>query len=296
MSWRSAEALGQGMRDWRIVLRRTKDEVKKDNLSLLAGGVSFYAFLSIFPALAALVSLYGILSDPSQVEEQVQAMSGVLPGQARELIQLQLSRLASSSSGALGFGAVFSMLLSLWSANKATKGLFQALSIVYGEREERSFLVMNGQSLATTLALIVSTVLALALVALFPVVVGSFGLGTGAQTLASIARWPILIALVLLALAGLYRFGPDGPPHRWRWVSPGALLATALWLAASVGFSIYAQSFANYDKMYGSMGAVVVLMLWLFISAYAVLLGAEVNAEIEQRTAQNPGDRRSVVA
>jgi membrane protein len=274
-------------RDLKAVARRTKEEVKNDNLGLLAAGVSFYAFLSIFPALTALVSIYALFADPAQIEQQVQAASGVLPEQAYTVLQTQLHRIAQSSGGALGIGALAGILIALWSANKATKGLFLAMSIVYDEQEERSFLRMNGQSLLMTLGLLVAALVTIFLIAVFPAVIAAIGLVGAAETITTLARWPVLIGLVLVALAVLYKFAPDRDRPQWRWASPGALLATGLWLIVSIGFSIYAQNFGSYNETYGSLGAVVVLMTWIWLSATIVLTGAELNAEIEHQTAKD---------
>lgn len=271
-------------RDIKAVARRTKAEIKNDNLGLLAAGVSFYAFLSIIPALTALVSIYALFADPAQVEQQVEAASGVIPSEARSVLQSQLERMTESSGGSLGLGAIAGILVAIWSANKATKGLFQALSIVYDEKEKRSFFRMNGQTLLMTLGLLVAALVTIFLITVFPALIGALGLGAAAETITTFARWPVLIALVLVALAALYKFAPDRDQPQWRWASPGALLATGLWLVASIGFSLYAQHFGNYNKTYGVLGAVVVLMLWLFISAYVVLIGGELNAEMERQT------------
>ncbi len=271
-------------RDYKEVARRTKDDIKQDNVGLLAAGVGFYAFLSLFPALTALVSIYALFADPSQIEQQVQATSGVIPEQAQAIVQSQLQRITSSSSGALGLGAIIGILAALWSANKATKGLFQALSVVYGEKEERSFFKINGQSFLMTLGMVVVGLLAIFLIAIFPAIVSALGLGAGAGTLTTLARWPLLVIVVLLGFAALYKYGPDRDSPKWQWASPGALLATGLWLVASIGFAIYAQNFGSYNKTYGVLGAVVVLMLWLFITAYVVLIGGELNSEMERQT------------
>jgi membrane protein len=271
-------------RDLKAVARRTKAEIKNDNLGLLAAGVSFYAFLSIIPALTALVSIYALFADPGQVEAQVDAASSVIPSDARSVLQTQLQRITQSSSGSLGLGVIGGILVAIWSANKATKGLFQALSIVYDEKEERSFFRMNGQSLLMTFGMLVAALVTIFLITVFPALIGALGLGAVGETITTLARWPVLIGLVLLALAALYKFAPDRDQPQWRWASPGALLATALWLVASIGFSLYAQHFGSYNKTYGVLGAVVVLMLWLFISAYVVLIGGELNAELERQT------------
>ena len=273
-------------RDLKSVARRTREEIKNHNVGLLAAGVAFYAFLSIFPAMTALVSIYALFANPADVQQQVQAVSGVLPKEALAIVQSQLQHITQSSGGALGFGAVIGILAALWSANKATSGLFQALTLVYGEKEKRSFLQLNGRSLLMTVGLLIASIVAIFLIAVFPVIVSAIGLGAGASTAAKLAPWPVLIGLVLLAFSALYRYAPDRQHPKWRWASAGALVATGLWLVASIGFAIYAQNFGSYNKTYGVLAAVVVLMLWLFISAYVVLIGGEVNSQLEQPTAK----------
>lgn len=274
-------------RDLKAVARRTRDGIKNDNVGLLAAGVAFYAFMSLFPALTALVSIYALFADPAQVQQEVQATSGVIPEQAQAIVQSQLARITSASGGVLGLGAIAGILVALWTANHATKGLFLALSLVYGEKEERSFLKINGQSLLMTLGMLVAALVAIFLIAVFPAVVGALGLGGGTGTLTTLARWPVLIGLVLVAFAALYKFGPDRDSPKWLWASPGALLATVLWLVASIGFAIYTQHFGSYNKTYGVLGAVVVLMVWLLITAYVVLIGAELNAALERQTTRD---------
>jgi membrane protein len=280
-----------GKRDYKEIARRTRHEIKNDHVSLLAAGIAFYAFLSLFPALTAVVSIYGLFADPAEVQQQVQATSGVLPEQAQGILQSQLDRIARSSGGALGLGAIIGLLAALWSANKATKGLFEALSAIYGREERRSFLKLNGQSFLMTLGMVIVAIASIFLIAVFPAIIETLGFGSGGS-LATMARWPVLIGAVLVAFAVLYKYGPDRDSPTWQWMSPGALVATVLWLLASIGFAIYAQNFGSYNKMYGVLGAVVVLMLWLFISAYVVLIGGELNAEVE-RTASE-GKRRAM--
>jgi membrane protein len=279
-------------RDYKEIARRTKDDIKNDNVGLLAAGIGFYAFLSLFPALTALVSIYGLFADPADVQRQVQATAGVIPEQAQAILQSQLQRITSSSGGALGLGAFVGIVAALWSANKATKGLFQALSFVYGEKEERSFFKLNGQSFLMTLGMVIAALGAIFLIAVFPAVINAIGLGSGASTLTTLARWPVLIAVVLVGFAALYRYGPDRERPKWQWASPGALLATGLWLIASIGFAFYAQNFGSYNKTYGVLGAVVVLMLWLVITAYVVLVGGELNAEMERQKSPTHGKRQ----
>jgi membrane protein len=271
---------------WKQVLVRSYRGVNDKNLFLIAGGVTYSVLLALFPALLALVSLYGLVFDPTQVEKQVTAMSGVLPDSARGLISTELHQLVSTSGGALSTGAIIGVLFALWTASRGMSGMMSALDIAYGETETRSFIRFNLVALAMTLALIVGGVLAIGLVAGVPAVVSaldSTGAGGLVKWVVLIAEWPVLIVVIMTLLAVLYRFAPDRHPPRWRWVTPGAIIGTLLWIIGSILFSVYVANFSNYNATYGSLGAVVVLLTWLYLSAFVVLLGAEVNAEAEQQ-------------
>jgi len=269
---------------WRDVLWRVKDAMSKDNLSLVAAGVAFYALLAIFPAIAALVSIYGLLADPQTVEQQLAATSQVLPEDARSIIEEQLTRVTAGASAALSLGAIVSLLLALWSANKGTQSLITALNIVYHEEEKRSFVWLTLISLGLTLGIILFLIIGLAAIAVMPALFGSLGLPEDIRRLASWLRWPILGIGFVIALSVFYRLAPSRDEARWRWVSWGAVLATVLWLIGSALFSWYVANFGSYNETYGSIGAVVVLMMWFWLSALIVLLGAELNAEMEHQT------------
>lgn len=285
---RDARSPGEiSKRGWKDILSRVKGEISADNLSMISAGVAFYAILALFPAIAALISIYGLMADPAQVEQQIQAMSGFLPGEASTLIREQMHSVASRSGGALGLGVAAGILFALWSSAKGTKSMMTALNIVYDEDESRGFFKLNAVALLLTLFMVLLGVVALGLIVVLPVALGVIGLGGVAETLVSLARWPILGALVVLALAILYRYAPDRHRPRWRWTSWGATGAALLWLLASWGLSVYVSNFGNYGATYGSVGAVIVLLLWLYVSAFVVLLGAEVNAEMEHQTARD---------
>ena len=269
---------------WRDVLWRTKGEMSRDNLSLVAAGVAFYALLAIFPAIAAIVSIYGLVADPQTVEQQLAAISHVLPEQARSIIEEQLTRVTSGASTALGFGAIIGLLLTIWSANKGTQSLITALNIVYDEEEKRGFLRLMLISLGLTLGILLFLIVCIAAIAVMPALFGKLGLPEGVRQLASWLRWPILGLAFVIGLAVFYRFAPSRDAPRWRWVSWGAVLATVLWLIGSALFSWYVSNFGSYNETYGSIGAVVVLMMWFWLSALIVLLGAELNAEMEHQT------------
>jgi membrane protein len=274
-------------RGWFAILRRVMAEVKEDNVALLAAGVAFYAMLAIFPAIIAVVTVYGMVADPNQVESQVGEFAQSLPSGADQLLTEQLKNVTSAGRQSLSIGLAVSLLAVLWSASGGVQGLVKGLNVVYDERESRGFFKLRGLSLLLTLGAIVVAVVALALITVFPAVIDNLGLGQAGELAASIARWVVLALLVLVAVAVVYRFAPDRASPRWRWVSWGAVVALVLWLLGSVGFSWYVDNFGKYNQTYGALAAVIILLLWLFLSAFAVLLGAEFDAEIERQTARD---------
>jgi membrane protein len=274
-------------RGWFAVLKRVKAEVKEDNVPLLAAGVAFYAMLAIFPAIIALVTIYGMVADPAQVESQVGEFAKSLPSGADQLITGQLKNVVNAGRQSLSIGLAVSLLAVLWSASGGIQGLVKSLNLVYDERETRGFIKLRGLSLLLTLGAIVVAVVALVLIAVFPGVIDNFELGKAGELAASIVRWIVLALLVLVALAVLYRYAPDRANPRWRWVSGGAVVALVLWLLGSIGFSWYVDNFGKYNQTYGALAAVIILLLWLFLSAFAVLLGAELDAETERQTARD---------
>ena len=271
-------------RGWKDILWRAWGEVSEQNLFLIAGGVTYAVLLALFPGLAALVSLYGLVFDTGQIERQVAALSEVLPAQTQELLSQQLHSLVQASNGALGFAAVVGLLLALWSASRGMSGMITAVNIAYEEKERRGFLKLNLIALGLTLGLLVGGIIAITLVAILPAAVQLVAVGAATKWLLLLVQWPLLIVLVMLGLAVLYRFGPDRDKPQWRWVSPGAAAATLLWIVASVGFTVYVANFNSYDKTYGSLGGVVILLTWLYLSALMVLLGAAINAQAEKQT------------
>jgi membrane protein len=274
-------------RGWFAILKRVKAEVKEDNVPLLAAGVAFYAMLAIFPAIIAVATVYGMVADPDQVESQVSEFAKGLPSGADELLTEQLKNVTSAGRQSLSIGLAVSLLAVLWSVSSGVQGLVKSLNLVYDERETRGFVKLRGLSLLLTLGAIVVAMVALALIAVFPGVVDDLGLGRAGELAASIGRWVVLALLVLTALAVVYRYAPDRANPRWRWVSWGAVVGLVLWLLGSVGFSWYVDNFGKYNQTYGALAAVIVLLLWLFLSAFAVLVGAELDAETERQTARD---------
>jgi membrane protein len=272
-------------RGWRQVLGRAICQSQQDNIPLLAAGVAFFGFLALFPALIALVTLVGLVADPGQITQQVQSFTAGLPQDSQQLISDQLAAITHSNSRALTVGLVISLLVALWSASSGTSNLMTAVNIAYEEKETRSFLKLRAVALLLTLGTVVFLVFTLALIAVVPVALHAVPLGPLGTVLAQVVRWTLLVALIVVGLAVLYRVAPDRNPAKFRWVSVGSALAALLWLLGSVGFSLYVNFFGNYSKTYGALAGVIVLLLWLFLTCYIVLLGAEINAEAELQTA-----------
>jgi membrane protein len=291
-------------RGWWQVTRRAFAESKADHVPMLAGGVAFFAFLAVFPALIAALTIYGLIADPAEVAAQVEGLAATLPQEAQPLIADQLGSVVAGSDRALGLGLVVSLLAALWSASSGTGNLIQAVNIAYDEEETRGFLKLRGTALLLTLGAIVFVLLTLTLVAVVPAVLDALPLGLAGTVLAQVLRWALLLAVVVGALAVVYRVAPDRDAPRFRWASTGALVAAALWLAGSVLFSFYVDNFGSYNRTYGALAGVVVLLLWLYLTSYVVLLGAEINAEAERQTERDTtrgeplpmGERRAQAA
>ena len=249
--------------------------------------MAFYGLLASLPALGALISIYGLLFDPRQVMEQISAMRGFMPGEAVDLLVGQLTELASADTKALGLGVAGGVILALWSASAGVRTMMEALNVACNETEKRGFFKRMALSLALTLAVIAIGVVAVASVVLLPAVFNLIGLGGFVEAIVYWVRWPIVALVFWFGLMVMYRYGPSRDRPKWAWVSPGGIVVTVLWLGASVLFSWYVENFGNYNKTYGSMGAVVILLMWLLISAYMVLIGAEINGETERQTRQD---------
>lgn len=272
---------------WKDILLRVYQNIGDHRIVALAAGITFYSLLAIFPAMAALVSIYGLFSDPATLTTQLDNLSGLLPGGAIDIMRDQLTRVASQPRGALGLTFIVSLGVSLWSANAAMKSIFDTLNIVYAEREKRSFLTLNAVSLAFTAAAIVFVLLAIAAMIALPPALKYVGLSGVKEMVVRVGRWPALFAIVTLALASIYRFGPSRETPQWRWISWGSAFATFGWLVASILFSWYAENFGSFNKTYGSLGAVIGFMMWIWLSAIVILIGAELDAEMEHQTARD---------
>jgi membrane protein len=272
-------------RGWLQIAKRGWAEAKADQVPLLGAGVAFYAFLALFPSLIAIVLIYGLVVDPATIANQVGQLTAGLPQDATKLITDQLTLASSKQTGA-GIGLAVSILLALWSASGGMSNLMTAISTAYDEEQKRSFIKKRLLALGLTVGAIVFMVIMLALVAVFPALADLIDNGI-VRVLLTIARWVLIAIVVATALAVLYRVAPDRDAPKMRWVSTGAVVATVLWLLASAGFSLYVANFGSYAKTYGAIAGIVVMLMWLWITAYAILLGAEINAESEQQTVRD---------
>lgn len=272
---------------WKDVLFRVFKEVGEDRVTLIAAGVTYYLLLALFPTVSAMVSVYGIFADRSTVREHLAALAEIVPAGGLAIIDEQLTRITSAEVQTLGWALVLSLGLALWGASAGVKTLFEATNIAYGEKEKRNFFVLNGIALLFTLLGVIGALIMIGVVVALPVALGFVGLGTGLEWLARIGGYVLMVVTLLLGLAVLYRFGPSRHQAKWRWVTPGALLAVFVITVVSALFSWYTASFGNYDETYGSLGALIAFLFWVWISVNAVILGAELNSELEHQTARD---------
>jgi membrane protein len=274
-------------RGWKDILLRTKREVREDQLSLVAAGVAFYWMLALFPALLAIVSFYGFMADPATVAKQAGTLMRLMPAEASKLLVDQMQEITTADGTAAGLSAAVAIALAFWSAANGTKALLAGLNIAYDERERRGFVRLNVAAITFTLGFIAMVTGSLALITAVPHLVERLPLDDSGELLAYAVTWLLLTVLALLGFALMYRFGPSREHPRWQWVSVGSLVATALWLLASLAFSWYSARFGSFNKTYGTLAGGILLLLWLQITAYVTLLGAELNAEIEHQTARD---------
>jgi membrane protein len=248
--------------------------------------VVFYGLLAVFPAVTALVSLYGLFASPAAISDQLALLSGILPDSAVEILREQIGRLTANSSK-LGLGFIFGLAVALWSANSGMKAIMDALNVVYEEKEKRGFIKLNLISLAFTLAGTGVLLLALGTVVVLPIALNYLGLHDATDLLLRFARWPLLIVIIIFGLAVLYRYGPSRCEPRWQWISVGSVFAAVAWIVSSALLSWYLASFAHYDATHGSLGAGIGLMMWMWISSIVILFGAQLNSEIEHQTVRD---------
>jgi membrane protein len=270
---------------WKAVAKRVVQRVKAERVPLNAAGVAFFAFLSTIPAMIALVSLYGLVADPADIERRVNDLGAALPAEARDLVVQQLEGITAASGGALGLGLAISLGVALWSASSGMGYLIEALNVAYRRTESRGFLRKRLVSIAFTVGALLFAAVTISVITALPAFLSSAGITGVVRWAISLAVWPLVGVGLVVGLAVLYRYGPDREPEaRWWWVSPGSVFAVVTWLVASIGFQVYAGNFGSYNETYGSLGAVVILLTWLLLSALVVLVGAQLNCELERET------------
>jgi len=272
---------------WKDILWRTYERTGEDRLLAIAAGVVFFGLLAVFPAITALVSCYGLFANPATIGANLQTLALMLPEGSFQIVQDQIARVLMKGNTALGATFLFGLALAIWSANAGVKAVIDALNVVYEEREKRSFIRLNLLSLAFTTGGIAALLLMVSAVVALPLALDHLGLAPESQIIVSLARWPLLLVILVTALGLLYRFGPSRRAARWEWLSVGTLAAALLWIVGSSLLSWYLSNFANYDATYGSLGAAIGLMMWMWMSAIIVLCGAELNSEIEHQTARD---------
>ncbi len=272
---------------WWPLLKRVGAGFSEDRIMAEAASVTFYGLLALFPAIASLISIYGLITDPTSLADQLKGLTGIVPGGGLDIIKAQVSALTSSGHQALGFGVAIGLATSLWSANAGMKSLFDALNVVYHEHEARGFVRLTLTSFAFTLGAVVFLIVALLAVVALPIALDFVGLGSATTLLVAIGRWPLMLAVLAGALGLIYRYGPSRHPARWRWIGWGGAAAAIGWVLISAAFSYYVAHFGSYNKTYGALGAVIGFMTWIWISSMVILLGAELDAELERQAASH---------
>ncbi len=270
------------LRGWDTVLRRVHREIIEDRLVLLAAGVAFFAILAIFPGIAALVAIYGLLADPAQIAVQIKMLEPLFPADAIQIVAQQLNRVAANDQKTLSLTFLVSLTISLWSANTGMKAVFGALNVIRDDVEKRSFLRLNGLSLLFTFGAILFLIAALLTVIALPIVLRLIGLERATETLLSVGRWPVFFVAVTCAITLVCRYGPSRNKPQWQWLTWGSGVAAALWIGISMLFSWYAANIASFNETYGSLGAAVGFMIWIWLSTIAILVGAAIDSELER--------------
>ncbi len=272
---------------WRDIMDRTLAEAKQDRVSLLAAGVAFFFFLALVPALAVAVSVYSLLASPADIREFVADTLSAAPREVRQLVTAQLESVVRSGSATTGASAVLAAVVALWSASSGMAHLVEAINVAFDEKNDRKFVRKRALALVLTIGALLFGITAVALITILPSVLANTALGDPARWAINVLRWPILALGMLIGLAVLYRTAPDRDDPRWQWVTPGAVVAVLLWIGGSLLFSVYAANFGRFQATYGSLASIVVLLLWLFVTAFAVIIGAEINAELERQTVKD---------
>ncbi|WP_299877830.1 YihY/virulence factor BrkB family protein [uncultured Sulfitobacter sp.] len=269
---------------WKDIAFCLKDEVSEDRVGLIAAGVAFYGLLALFPAITAILAIGGLLVDPVQIIGQLETLSGIVPAAAMDIVETQATAVAGSREGGLGLAAIFGIGLAIYSASKGMGSLIEGMNVAYDEQEERGFLRLKLETLALTVLLIIAVLVGFFIMTGLPILLRILSLGFLTEVVGTATILALLVTLTILGLGVLYRYGPSRDPAEVKWVTPGAIAASALWLVGSAMFAFYVANFGSYNESFGTLGGVIVLLMWLWISAYVIILGAELNAEMEAQT------------
>ena len=272
---------------WKDVLKRVKQGIKEDRLSMISAAMAYYALFAFVPALSAIVLMYAWISDPAEIQSHINIISDFIPPEGRTILNNQLGALAGKASSSIGFGAIGALVIALWSASKGSKAIIEAMNMIYEEKETRGFFKLNFFALGMTLLGAVLGILAIGVIVVVPVLMKFVDFLPMTSTLATVGSWALLLGIFSFYLSFAYRFAPDRENAKWKWVSWGAVFSAVSWALVSALFSWYAKEFGNFNKTYGSLGAIIVLMTWFYISSFVVLIGAEINAEMEHQTSKD---------
>lgn len=272
---------------WKDILKRVKTEIKDDRLSMISAAMAYYALFAFVPALSSIVLIYAWISNPSEIQNHISTMSNFLPPDAQNILTEQLGSLSGKASSTLGVGAIGALLIALWSASKGSKAIIEAMNIIYDEKETRGFFKLNFFALGMTLLGAVMGILAIGVIIIVPVIMNLFNFLPMVNVLATAGSWILLLAIFTFYLSFAYRFGPNRENAKWKWVSLGAVFSAVTWALVSALFSWYAKEFGNFNKTYGSLGAIIVMMTWFYLSSFVILVGGEINAEMEHQTAKD---------
>jgi membrane protein len=275
-------------RGWFDIGTSVFQKVGEDNVSLIAAGIAFYGLLAVFPGITACMAIAGLVAEPSTIVQQLESFGQLLPQQAAAIIVGQATEVAGSREGGLGLAALAGVLIAIYSSSKGIRSIIAGLNVAFDVKERRNIISQYWLTFVMTLFLIVGFLVAIAATIVLPAIFAVLPLARGTETFVSFLPWPILLAFAVLGLSLIYRFGPNRPKTRWRWITPGAAIACLLWLGASVMFSVYVRNFASYNETFGSLGGVVILLMWLWLSAFVILLGAEIDSEMESHAKTDP--------
>jgi membrane protein len=279
----ASQTCGGHFHDWKKLFSRTLHGISNNHVDLYAAGIAFYMLLSLFPALGALTWLLGLLIDPSAIKHIPGYLHDVVPAEAIDLIQNQLTALTAKTGAGLSIVGIANAAIALFTARNAEASMIEALNTIYKVEDTRTFVKLNAIAIMFTAVAICAMVLAIFLILIAPAVLALMSPDNAAGRLLRLLRWPMLALFAALALSCVYYYGPNRPKLRWRWFTWGSVTATAIWLAASFGFSWYVAEFNSYNRVYGSLGAVVILLFWFWLTAFAGLAGAQLDKEISER-------------